>query len=126
MSVLLVAVVIWLMWRLPVKDGSAGWTPAVALLSPWAGLAAVLGSAGLWGLPYPDRWLPVLLFGLDPVAIGSGTLVLWAHRGDANPVESVVQQRQQANVGIGLGLAASALGYIFVMTHKTPFTAIGS
>ena len=104
-SVLLVAVVLYFMWRMPRRgDALAGWAPPLAFMSAWSGLLAVVFSALLWVLPYP---------------------VLWIHRG-ATASEPVDMQRLQARVGVALGAVAVAIGYVYVMTHKTIGTAPGA
>lgn len=133
-SAILVAAVLFFMWRLPpAGEGLLPWAPPLALLSAWSGLIALVVSLALWILPYPDRWLTALFLALDPAAVGSGTLVLWLYRGHrhtgeqdgAGPADPAAAHRMQAKVGLSLGLAAIVAGYIFVMTHKTPFTPVG-
>lgn len=126
LSVGLVVVVVWWMWRLPRKsEGLFGWGPPLGLLSAWCGAISFLGSACLWIAPYPDKWIAVLFLVLEPAAVASGILVLWIYRGVEADGATVSLQRQQAVVGIVIGLAAVAAGYVFVMTHKTPFTPVG-
>lgn len=126
-SILLVAAVLWFMWRMPRGNESLyGWAPPLALGSAWAGLAAVLLTALLWVVSVPDRWLPAVFIVLDPFAIGAGVLVLWIYRGHDASNETIEAQQVQAKVGIALGIVAVALGYVYVMTHKTPFTPVGS
>lgn len=83
----------------------------------------------LWWVGYPDVWLVGLLLLVDPATIAAGILVLWLYRGPltAQGDEAVAmgRQRQQAVVGIALGLLAVALAYVYVMTHKRPFTPVG-
>jgi hypothetical protein len=129
-SVLMVIAVLWWMWRLPRRDGAwFGWGPPLALLSAWSGLIGLILSALLWVLPYPDRWVVLLFLVLDPAAIGAGTLVRWIYRGyetfDETEARTVDMQRVQASVGIALGMAAVAVGYFYVMTHKAPLTPVG-
>jgi len=125
-SLLLVVAVVWWMWRLPrASDALLGWGPALALFSTWTGLMAVVSSFALWVVPSPDRWLPAILMLLDPACCAAGVLVLWLYRGYEGQEATVSYQRLQAKVGIGLGIAAIAVGYLYVMTHKTPFTMIG-
>lgn len=128
-ALLLVGAVLWWMWRLPRRSGlppaSAAW---LALLSPWAGLAALATAAGMWLTAWADLLLTVTLLALAPLAVGAGVLVLWVHRG-ASPVDEHAAarslQKLQAWVGLVLGLAAVAIAYAFALTHKTPFTPVG-
>ncbi len=124
-SFLLVVGVLWFMWRLP-REGEKlyGWAPPLAFISPWAGLISLTVTILLWFLQAPDGWLPAIFLVLDPAAIGCGVLVLWIYRG-AEASETVGAQRIQAKVGIVLGLLCVAVGYYYVMTHKTPFTPVG-
>jgi len=124
-AALVIAVFYW-MWRLPqTGEKYFGWAPPLALASVWLGLAAVIASALLWFLPYPDQWVAATFLVLDPGAIGAGALVLWIYRGHENTEPTIDIQRLQAKVGITLGIAAVILGYIYVMTTKPPGTAIG-
>ena len=125
-SALLVAGVLWFMWRLPRRGQRLfGSAPPLALGSAWAGLIAAVVSALLWWLPHPDRWVTALFLFVDPAAVAAGVLVLWIYRGWRDGGETVSAQRIQARVGIALGLLAVALGYWFVMSRKDPFTPIG-
>jgi len=129
-SVLIVLAVLWWMWRLPRRDGAwFGWAPPLALVSAWSGMIGLILSLLLWILPYPDSWLVLVFLVLDPAAIGAGTLVRWIYRDyetfDDAEARTVDMQRIQANVGIMLGIAAVALGYFYVMTHKAPLTPVG-
>lgn len=126
-SALIVAAVLWWMWRMPRKDESLyGWGPPMALGSAWAGLAAIAATLLLWLVPFADQLLVLVFLVLDPASIAMGTLVMWIYRGVLAPAEAISMQRIQAKVGIALGLAAVTLGYIYVITHKTPFTPVGS
>ncbi len=129
-SGLIVAGVLWWMWRLPRRSDS--WliiSPWLALGSAWLGLASVVASVGLWWASRPDWLVTVVFLLLDPGAIAPGVLVLWVHRDWRNlsgdDATAVAQQRQQAWAGITLGVVAVALGYVYVMTHKRVFTPIG-
>ncbi len=130
-SLLLVAAVLWYMWRLPRRgDGLFAWAPTLGLMSAWSGLLSLLATGCLWLLPEPDLFLPPVFLVLYPVAVGAGILVLWIYRPPLPPTvgedaAALTAHRMQAWVGITLGLLATALGYLFVMTHKTPFTPIG-
>jgi len=66
---------------------------------------------------------------LDPGSIAAGTLVFWIYRGFGQASDSqaatVDLQRFQARVGLAMGLLAVAIGYVYVMTHKQPFTPVG-
>lgn len=126
-SALLVVAVFWYMWRLPLTgDRYFGWAPPLALLSAWLGLAAVVVSGLLWVLPYPDRWVAATFLVLDPGAIGTGMLVLWIYRGQSGGEPTIAIQSVQAKVGITLGVIAVVIGYVFVMTQKTPGSVIGA
>ncbi len=129
-SGLIVAGVLWWMWRLPRR--SDAWltiAPWLALGSAWLSLASVVSSAGLWWASAPDWLVTVVFLLLDPGAIGAGVLVLWVHRDwktwAGDDAQTVARQRQQAWVGIALGLTAVAIGYVYVMTHKRIFTPVG-
>ncbi len=125
-SFALVAVVLWFMWRLPRRGESLyPWAPPLALLSAWTGLGSLAVTILLWMAPFPDLWLVVTFLGLYPASLAAGTLVLWIYRGALGTQDTIAAQLAQARVGIALGLLAVVLGYIYVMTHKTPFTAIG-
>ena len=130
-SALMVVGVLWFMWRLPSRRGEAfyGVAPALALGSVWCGLAAVAISILLWWVPFPDELLSVVFLLLDPVSIGAGVSVLWIYRGydigSPSYVSAVEPQRSQARMGIAMGLFAVAVGYYYVMTHKTVFTPVG-
>jgi hypothetical protein len=120
-SAALVFGVLFFMWRLP-KAGERffAWAPPLALLSAWGGLVAVIGSGLLWVLPNPDTWVTLLFLVLDPLAIAAGVLVMWIYRGHAEQQGTIEAQQMQAKVGVALGLIAVVLGYVFVMTHRTP------
>lgn len=125
-SALIVLGVLWFMWRLPRRgEPLFPWAPPLAIISVWGGLLALAGSALLWLLPYPDRWVVLLFLILDPAAIATGTLVLWIYRGHEGTWETIALQRLQARVGIALGLLAVAVGYLYVLSHKTPMTPVG-
>jgi len=127
-SGLIVLAVLWFMWRIPRKnDTFFTWAPPLAFMSPWAGLAALIGSATLWALSanHADQTVVILFLGLDPGAIATGVLVLWIYRDYESDEKTIQMQRTQAWTGIALGIAAVVVGYIFVMTHKTPFTPVG-
>ncbi len=125
-SAALVASMLWFMWRLPRKDpvAYAGWAPWLAIGSAWAGLFALVGAGLLWVLPYPDRWLPVILLLLCPAAVGAAVLVFWVYRGQTNPVAATMHQTQ-ARFGLTLGVLAALIAYAFVLTHKALFTPVG-
>ena len=121
----LVGVVLWWMWKVPVGDDPPpAWTPILAFVSAWCGLLALLFSAALWLLPAPDLMLVVVMLGLEPGALTTGILVLWLLRAETIQ-EQMRMQQLQARVGVGLALIAVAVTYLFVMTEKTPFTAVG-
>lgn len=125
-SCIIVLGVLWFMWRLPRRGESLfGWAPPMALLSVWAGLMAVVISLLLWFVPVPDVWLVALLLILDPGSIAAGTLVLWIYRGYEQTAETIRMQRTQAVIGIMFGLAAVAIGYLYVMLHKPIGSAVG-
>lgn len=133
-SAALVVGVLWFMWRLPRRGLNTLTTtgPVLALGGVWLGVASVAASAGLWWSGRPDWLVTVTFLLLDPVTIAAGVLVLWLQRGAAETVgqdramlEAVARQRQQAWLAIALGVVAVVLGYVFVMTHKQPFTPVG-
>lgn len=125
-SLVLVAAVLWFMWKLPASgERFFTWAPPLALMSAWAGLIAVVFSIVLWWLPGPDVWLTGILLVLDPAALCGGILVLWIYRKHDGAQPTVSAQLVQARAGIILALVAVTLGYIFVMTHKTPFSPVG-
>jgi hypothetical protein len=122
----LVAAVLWFMWKLPASgERFFAWAPPLALMSAWAGLVAVVISIVLWWLPGPDVWITGILLVLDPAALCGGILVLWIYRRYEGTEPTVTAQRTQARAGIILSLIAVTIGYIFVMTHKTPFSPVG-
>ncbi len=93
-SALIVAAVLWWMWRLPRRDDAMfAWAPPLALLSAWCGVLSLIGSACLWVVPYPDNWITILFLLLDPAAIASGTLVLWIYRGGDRAAATIQLQR---------------------------------
>lgn len=115
-SILLFAVVIWWMWRLPQRDGPwLDWAPMLALAGAWLGLAAALVSALLWFVPFPDYWVWGSLWLLDPAAMTAAIGVFWIYRHHAEPNRTIAMQRTQASVGMTLGGVAIILGYLFVM-----------
>jgi len=125
-SYVLVAVVLWFMWRLPRRGESLfGIAPIMALGSAWLGVAAVVTSVLLWWVAMPDWLLAVVLLLLDPGALALGVLVLWVYRGEGSARPAIDQQRLQAKTGVALGLSAVVVGYAFVMTHKQLFTPVG-
>ncbi len=125
-SFLLVGAVLYYMFRLP-RRGEAlyGWAPPLALLSVWSGLIAAVLSPLLWVVRHPDIWIVAFLLLLEPAALAAGTLVLWIYRGLDTAEQTILVQRLQAKTGIGLGLIAVAVGYAYVLSHKTPFTPVG-
>ena len=127
-SALIVLAVLWCMWRIPRKgDALFGASPRLAFISTWTGLAALISSAALWALPakMADQAIVIVFLALDPASLAAGVLVLWIYRGYESHEKTIGLQRAQAWTGIVLGLTAVALGYVFVMTHKTPFTPVG-
>lgn len=127
-SLLIVAVVIAFMWRMPVREGAYFmWAPYLAITSAWSGLLSLVGSLLLFTgwLPAPDAWVVLFFLGLDPLAVGAGILTHWVYRRQHAVEATVSAQRVQAKVGIVLGLLSVAAGYVYVMTHKTPFSAVG-
>lgn len=125
-SIGLVIAVLVFMWKLPASgERFFGWAPPLALMSAWAGLIGVLFSVLLWIMPMPDLWITGILLVLDPAAICAGTLVLWVYRRHEGLEETVLMQMTQARIGITLALVAVTIGYLFVMTHKEPFTPVG-
>ncbi len=125
-SVALVVAVLVFMWKLPATgERFFGWAPPLALASAWAGLFAVFASIMLWWLPGTDWWITAIMLVLDPAAICAGVLVLWIYRRHQGGEETVHMQMTQARIGIALAMLAVAIGYVFVMNHKTPFTPVG-
>lgn len=127
-SLLIVAGVIFFMWRMPVREGAYfTWAPLLAIGSVWSGLASLVGSLLLFTglLSGPDQWLVILFLLLDPFAIAGGVLTLWIYRRQPTTEATILAQKLQARVGIVIGLLAVAVGYVYVMTHKTPFSTIG-
>ena len=125
-SGLIVLGVLWFMWRLPRRaDPPYGLASVMALGGVWAGVASVAASVMLWWVASPDRWITVVLLGLDPAALGVGVLVLWVYRGMVTDEPAIQRQQQQAWLTIVLGLVAVTIGYIYVMTHKQVFTPVG-
>lgn len=125
-SAALFVAVLWGMWRLPRSGESLlGWAPPMALLGPWAGATAVVVSLLLWVLPHPDRWVALTFLALEPLAIGSGVLVLWLYRGHELDSQTIGLQRIQAKVAILLGACAVVASYVYVMMTKAPFTPVG-
>ena len=126
LSFLLVAIVIWWMWRLPRRGESYfNWAPALALLSVWMGLIALVVSLGLWVVAWPDPVIAAVFLALDPVALTTGTLVLWIYRHYETTEPTVSNQKLQARVGLTMGFLAVAAGYLFVMTYKEPGSIVG-
>jgi len=127
LSVALFSAVLWWMWQLPRRQGSVAesWAPWLALLSPWAGMAALVTAIAHWLVPWPDASIVLAMLVLEPAAAASGILVLWVHRERAAAEAARRMQCAQARVGIGLALLAVALSYGFVMSHKTLFTPVG-
>jgi len=122
-SAALVAAVLFFMWKLPASgERFYGWAPPLALMSAWAGLAGLAFSVLLWIMPMPDVWITGLLLVLDPAAMCAGLLVLWIYRKHEGVEETILMQLTQARIGIFLALLAVMIGYLFVMTHKEPFT----
>ena len=123
-SAALVAAVLFGMWRLPRSERFYAWGPPLALISAWMGLFAVLGSAMLWLVSVPDVAITLMFLLLDPAAIAAGVLVLWIYRGhqsgNAPGAQTIEMQLLQSRVGVGLGVFAVAIGYIFVFWHHAP------
>ena len=119
LSFLLVVLVLWFMWRIPIREGAFfEWAPGLSLLSVWLGLCALGCSAAVWVVPRPDALIAALFMGVDPAAIGAGTLVLWIYRRCETGATTVGQQLLQAKVGITLGLLAVAGTYLYVFLHQ--------
>ena len=121
LSFLLVAVVLYFMWRLPRRGESFfGWAPPLALISAWTGLIAVICAVVTWFVARPDPLIAASFLFVDPAAIAMGAMVLWIYRGYESPEQTISQQRSQATVGIALGILAVVVGYVFVFVHKVP------
>ena len=119
-SVLVVAGVLWWMWRLPRRaEAGYAWAPLLALGSAWSGLIATVSAAALWVVTSPDHWLPVVLLLMAPGAISMGIWVLWIYRGTRRALTTIDLQKAQAMVGIFLGLLATAAGYLYVLSHQS-------
>lgn len=92
----------------------------LALLSVWIGLASFL-IAALMLLYRPAMTdlavLLVLYFG-SPGALCLALLVLYAHRGDAEPEPALVAQRVQCKVAIVLAILAAAIVYGLIIASK--------
>ncbi len=121
LSYTLVAIVLWFMWRLPQRDDRyVDWAPMLALISPWAGLISLAGSIVIWLIAQPEYLIGALLWGLEPIAIGTGILVMWIYRRREYAEETVRNQLLQARVGIGLGAVAVGVTYCFMLMHIAP------
>lgn len=114
--------VVWWVWRLPgspVTDSASA--PYLALGSVWIGLAAVLHNIRLWLDPLAPVVIAtgVILYAL---AITAGYFALWTYRATPPEMmfEPIVLQRQQARMGIGLGLLAVALWYLILLRAAPP------
>ena len=126
LSALLVVLVLWWMWRLPQREGAFfNWAPLLALGSVWGGVAGTVLSGLLWLTSSPDRWVVVLFLVIDPFGIAAGVLTIWIYRGHGSDEQTIYLQQMQARIGITLGLIAVTIGYIYVITHKAPFTPVG-
>lgn len=125
-SIALVVIVLVFMWRMP-RRGEAyyPWAPPMALGSVWIGLLAVLSAAAMFVVATPDAMVIAVCQFLAPIALGLAVLVFWIYRG-ADAAETIELQRTQASVGLGLAVAAVAIGYAYVLTHKAPLSPIGS
>ena len=126
-SIAFIFFVLWCMWRVkgdPVTDSAAA--PILALASSWAGLASVATAGWLWISKQPDIWVVIDVI-FWAAAISTGGLAMWVYR--FTPAEQMTEpiqmQRMQARVGIGLGLAAVTLWYVFVLSHKSILTPTG-
>jgi len=122
-SIALVVAVLWAMWRIP-RRGERGFAfaPPLALFSAWLGLAAVALSIALWFVAAADVWIALVMLVINPGALTAGILVQWIYRGYQTDEPTVAAQRLQGRVGIVLGSIGVVLSYVFVMTHRMPFT----
>ena len=121
LSALLVATVFWCMWRVPPRvTALTPWAPWLALISPWLGVAALGCAVAVWPAGHADPLVAITLMVLSPGAIASGAGVLWVHRGVPTSDGAIAAQRLQARVGIGLGLLAALLVYVFVFLSRRP------
>ena len=119
LSLLLVVVVLWFMWRIPRRsDASFDLSPVLAMMSTWTGLTALVCSVAIWFVRRPDPLIAMSFMFLDPGAIGTGTLVLWIYRRYETSEQTVELQVLQAKVGLTLGMLSVILGYLFVFLHK--------
>jgi len=120
-SILFILAVLWALWRLPAsEDADGGFAPVLAFASPWLGVAAALSGVALWFVADSSVGIAVVVcVALYAAALAGGGWVLWTYRAlppERTP-EEISLQRLQARVGIGLGLVAVVLWYVYVATH---------
>ncbi len=123
-SLLIIFGVLWCMWRIPGEPVTASLAATtLSFVSVWLGVASVVVTLWLWWTSQPQTWAitSVLIWA---AALSSGLLALWTYRHtpvDRMP-EEVLLQRLQARVGVGLGLVAVTLWYIFMITRFAGLT----
>jgi len=123
-SLMIIFGVLWWMWRIPGEPVTASLAATtLSFASVWLGVASVLIALWLWWTSQPQLWAitSVLIWA---AALSSGLLALWTYRHtpvDRMPQE-VLLQRFQARVGVGLGLVAVTLWYIFMISRFASLT----
>ncbi|MBL1217642.1 MAG: hypothetical protein D8M59_09115 [Planctomycetes bacterium] len=127
LSVTFILGVLWVMFRVrgePVTDHPAA--PLLAFASIWLGVSAIGLGIFLWFTTNPDPWVVTTVLAYA-AAISTGTLSLWVYRNTPPEMtsEPIQMQKQQARIGIALGLTSVALWYTFILTHKPILTPTG-
>lgn len=123
-SLMIIFGVLWWMWRIPGEPVTASLAATtLSFVSVWVGVASVGVALWLWWTSNPQMWAitSVLIWA---AALSSGLLALWTYRHtpvDRMP-EEVLLQRLQARVGVGLGLVAVVLWYIFMIVRFSSLT----
>ncbi len=116
--------VLWWMWRIPGEAVNGSLAAAVlAFCSVWIGVAAIGVVAWLWWSAHPGPWAVASVL-VWAAAISSGLLALWTYRHTPAGAmsEEVLLQRLQARVGVGLGLVAVTMWYIFLIVRFSTLT----
>ena len=123
-SLMIIFGVLWWMWRIPGEPVTASLAATtLSFASVWLGVASVGVAMWLWWTSQPQMWAitSVLMWA---ATLTSGLLALWTYR--HTPVdrlpEEVLLQRLQARVGVGLGLLAIFLWYIFIIVRFSSLT----
>lgn len=123
-SLMIIFGVLWWMWRIPGEPVTASLAATtLSFVSVWLGVASVGVAMWLWWTSNPQSWAitSVLIWA---AALSTGLLALWTYRHtpvDRMP-EEVILQRFQARVGVGLGLLAVVLWYIFMIVRFSSLT----